>query len=68
MAHTVPRASMKAQHKTLPDGTGAGQGWILSESIGKAAYVRDGKIKESRVPPPKWKDPKDKQGQGDYQM
>jgi hypothetical protein len=68
MAHTVPRASMKAQHKTLPDGTGAGMGWILSESIGKASYVREGKIRDSFVMPPKWKSQKDGQGKDAQQM
>ena len=38
-AHTVWRASMKAQHKTLPDGTGAGKGWILANQLGKANFV-----------------------------
>jgi len=32
-------ASMKAQHKTLPDGTGAGQGWILAQSVTKAQWT-----------------------------
>ena len=73
MAHTVPRASMKAQHKTLPDGTGAGMGWILSESIGKAAYVREGKggpqkYSDSFVGPPQWKNQKGGKGNGDQQM
>jgi len=30
---------MKAQHKTLPDGTGAGQGWILAQSVTKAQWT-----------------------------
>ena len=68
MAHTVPRASMKAQHKTLPDGTGAGMGWILSESIGKASYIREGKRSDSFVRPPKWKNPKEGKGQDDQHM
>ena len=71
MAHTVPRASMKAQHKTLPDGTGAGMGWILSESINKATYVREGKggtqkYSDSFIGPPKWK--KSGKGNGKQQM
>ena len=33
-AHTVAGASMKAQHKTLPDGTGAKHGWILAGQLG----------------------------------
>ena len=28
-AHEYMGACMKGQHKTLPDGTGAGRGWIL---------------------------------------
>ena len=38
-AHLVDGASMKAQHKTLPDGTGAGQGWVLERNLGKARYT-----------------------------
>ena len=40
-AHTVAGASMKAQHKTLPDGTGAGHGWILAVQLRKADCVMD---------------------------
>ena len=40
-AHTVAGASMKAQHKTLPDGTGARNGWILSQQLYKANWVMD---------------------------
>ena len=43
VAHEVPGACMVAQHKTLPDGTGAGKGWILAQSITKAQYVMDGR-------------------------
>ena len=32
---------MKAQHKTLPDGTGAGHGWILEGQLRKANWVMD---------------------------
>lgn len=32
-------ASMRGQHKTLPDGTGAGQGWILAQSVTKAQWT-----------------------------
>jgi hypothetical protein len=32
-------ACMKAQHKTLPDGTGAGQGWVLAQSVAKAQWT-----------------------------
>jgi hypothetical protein len=38
-AHLIEGASMKAQHKTLPDGTGAGQGWVLERNLGKARYT-----------------------------
>ena len=40
-AHTVAGASTKAQHKTLPDGTGAGHGWILAGQLRKAHWVMD---------------------------
>ena len=40
-AHTVAGASMKAQHKTLPDGTGAKHGWILAGQLHKANWVMD---------------------------
>lgn len=40
-AHEYDRASMKAQHKTLPDGTGVGKGWILAQNLSKANYVMD---------------------------
>ena len=32
---------MKAQHKTLPDGTGAGHGWILAGKLRKVNWVMD---------------------------
>ena len=32
---------MKAQHKTLPNGTGAGQGWILAGKLCKENWVMD---------------------------
>ena len=40
-AHTVAGASMKAQHKTLTDGTGAGNGWILTGQRRKANWFVD---------------------------
>ena len=40
-AHTVTGASMKGQHKTLPDGTGAGNRWILAQQFRKANWVMD---------------------------
>ena len=40
-AHPVAGASIKAQHKTLPDGTGAGHGWILAGQLRKANWVMD---------------------------
>ena len=40
-AHTIWRACMKGQHKTLPDGTVAGMGWILANNLQKATYVID---------------------------
>ena len=40
-AHTVAGALMKAQHKKLPDGTGAGHGWILAGQLLKANWVMD---------------------------
>ena len=38
-AHLIMGASMKGQHKTLPDGTGAGQGWILEQQLGKGRWL-----------------------------
>ena len=34
-AHMYERACMKAQHKTLPDGSGAGKGWIMTKHMEK---------------------------------
>ena len=39
--HTIEVALMKAQHKTLPDGLGAGKGWILAQQPRKANWVID---------------------------
>ena len=40
-AHMYPNqgSSMIAQHKSLPDGTDAGMGWILANIIIKAQFV-----------------------------
>ncbi len=38
-AHLVLGASMKGQHKVLPDGTGAGKGWIQAQGMNKAFYT-----------------------------
>ena len=40
-AHTVRSACMKGQHKTLPDGTRSGMGWILAKTLQKATYFID---------------------------
>ena len=40
-AHTIAVASMKAQHKTLPDGSGTGKGWILAQQLIKSNWVMD---------------------------
>ena len=40
-AHAVWRAFMKGHHKTLPDGTGAGMGWILANNLQKSNYTID---------------------------
>ena len=40
-AHIVWCACRKGHHKTLPDGTGAGMGWILANNLQKATYVID---------------------------
>jgi hypothetical protein len=40
-AHTIWGASLKAQHRTLPDGTGAGMGWILAQNLRKANFIMD---------------------------
>ena len=41
-AHEYDGACMKAQNKTLQDGTGVGKLWILAQSISKAHYVING--------------------------
>ena len=40
-AHTVRRACMKGQHKTLTDGNGEGMGCILANNLQKTTYVID---------------------------
>ena len=40
-AHLVPGASMKGQHKALPDGSGAGKGWIQAQGMNKVFYTMD---------------------------
>eukprot|EP00978_Attheya_sp_CCMP212_P010665 scaffold25948_cov32-Attheya_sp.AAC.3 len=52
-AHLVDGASMKAQHKTLPDGTGAGQGWVLERNLGKARYTMQKREEWKQQQPPK---------------
>ena len=39
--HLVPGASTKGQHKTLADGTGAGLGWLMAQSITSAQWVME---------------------------
>jgi hypothetical protein len=56
-AHLVEGASMKAQHKTLPDGTGAGQGWVLERNLGKARFTmqkREEWMQQQQGGAPKW--------------
>ena len=38
-AHLVPYASMIAQHKTMPDGSGAGLGWNIAHLVENANYT-----------------------------
>ena len=40
-SHTIAGASMKAQHKTLTDGSGTGKGWILAQQLRKSNWVTD---------------------------
>ena len=40
-SHTVWRACIKGQHKTLQDGTGSGMGWILANKLQKTTYGFD---------------------------
>jgi len=40
-AHMYEGACMKAQHKTLPDGSGAGRGWIMTKNMEKGRFVLD---------------------------
>ena len=39
VTHTISGASTKTKHKTLPDGSGAGKGWILAQKLCKANWV-----------------------------
>ena len=39
--HTRYGACMKAQHKTLPDGTGEGIVWILAQNLYEATFFMD---------------------------
>ena len=41
VAHTVEGASMRGQHKSLANGTGAGMGWIMRGPIAQAQWVVD---------------------------
>ena len=38
-AHLCPGASMRAQHKALPDGTGQGKGWLIAQAANKGFYT-----------------------------
>ena len=40
-SHTISRASMKAQHKTLPDSSREGKGCILAQQLSKANWVME---------------------------
>ena len=40
-AHLVEGASVKAQHKTLANGTDAGVAWLLANSISQAQWVME---------------------------
>ena len=40
-AHMYKGACMRAQQKTLPDGTGAGRGWIITKQMEKGRFVLD---------------------------
>lgn len=40
-AHETPGACMKAQHKTLANGQGAGKGWNMEINLGKGRFVQD---------------------------
>ena len=42
-AHMYEGARMRAQYKTLPDGTGAGQRWITKKQTEKGIFVLDKK-------------------------
>ena len=43
-SHTIAGASMKVQHKTLPDGFGSGKGWILAQQLRKSNWVMDQQV------------------------
>jgi hypothetical protein len=56
-AHMCPGASMKAQHKMLPDGTGQGKGWLLAPSITKAQFTMNKQQEHhhnQQRPPTQW--------------
>ena len=40
-AHMYEGACMRAQHKTLPDGTGAGRGWMTTKQMEECRFVLD---------------------------
>ena len=40
-AHMYQGACIKAQHKTLMDGTGAGMGWIMTKNMEKGHFILD---------------------------
>ena len=40
-AHMFEGACMRAQHKTLPDRTGTGRGWIMKKQMEKGRFVLD---------------------------
>ena len=40
-AHMYKGACMRTQHKTLPDGTCAGRGWIITKQTEKGRFVLD---------------------------
>ena len=40
-AHMYEGACMRVQHKMLPDGTGAGRGWIMTKQMDKGRFLLD---------------------------
>ena len=63
-------ACMCAQHKKLPDGTGAGKGWILKKQMEKGRFVLDKRVvwKAQQQTGPTWQPQQQQQQQPQRQQ